>query len=201
MQRLEAYFPQNVAEITLSSLTQWDKDVLLHIKGEELPENFEIHIGYDGISEAYRFPMQKTDGVATVKIPNALFTQTSNIKAWTYVIDSEGCRTTKTIIIPLAKREKPADYTSSAEPSDRDIIQQAIEAAEKATQEANELVTRSAEAAEKATQEANELVTRVSETFQEQTKEFVIISRSDYDAAYQAGTLNDRTIYFVIEDD
>lgn len=127
MQKLEAYFPQNVTEITLESLTQWDKDVLLHISGDELPNSFEIHIGYEGITEAFRFPVQKTDGVATVKIPNKLLQQTRDIKAWTYVIDPEGCRTTKTIIIPVAKREKPADYTSGIEPTQKDAVEQLIE--------------------------------------------------------------------------
>lgn len=127
MQKLEAYFPQNVTEITLGSLTQWDKDVLLHISGDELPEAFEIHIGYEGITEAFRFPVQKTDGVATVKIPNKLLQQTRDIKAWTYLIDPEGCRTTKTIIIPVAKREKPEDYTSGIEPSQKDVVEQLIE--------------------------------------------------------------------------
>jgi hypothetical protein len=136
MQRLKAYFPKNVAEITLDSLTQWDKDVLLHISGEELPETFEIHIGYEGITETYRFPLQKTDGVATVKIPNVLFEQTRSIKAWIYVIDPEGCRTTKTITIPLVKREKPVDYASGIEPSQKDAVEQLIE-------KSNELISTS----------------------------------------------------------
>lgn len=127
MQKLEASFPQSVSEITIDSLTQWDKDILLHISGDELPESFEIHMGYEGISEAYRFPLQKKDGVATVKIPNALFWQTRDIKAWIYVIDSEGCRTTKTINIPLVKREKPADYRTEFEPSQKDAIEQLVE--------------------------------------------------------------------------
>lgn len=127
MQKVEAYFPRDVTEITLNNLTQWDKDVLLHISGEELPNSFEIHIGYEGISEAYRFPLQKTDGVASVKIPNKLLQQTANIKAWIYLIDKEGCRTTKTIIIPVEKREKPADYTSSIEPSQKDVVEKLVE--------------------------------------------------------------------------
>lgn len=127
MQRLEAYFPQNVAEISTDGLTQWDKDVLLHVSGDELPESFEIHIGYEGIFEAFRIPLQKKDGVATVKIPNELLQQTRNIIAWIYVIDSEGCRTQKTITIPLAKRERPADYETSLEPSLKNAVEQLVE--------------------------------------------------------------------------
>lgn len=127
MQRLEANFPQNVAEIVLDSLTQWDKDVLLHVSGDEIPNTFEIHMGYDGISEAYRFPLSKNDGVATVKIPNVLLEQTRNIKAWIYVIDAEGCRTTKTISIPMAKREKPAEYEASLDDPQKDAVEQLIE--------------------------------------------------------------------------
>ncbi len=127
MQRLEAYFPKNVAEIVLDGLTQWDKDVLLHVSGDEIPESFEIHIGYEGIFEVVRIPLRKIDGVATVKIPNELLQQTRDVKAWVYVIDSEGCRTTKTINIPLAKREKPADYETSIEPSQKDAVEQLVE--------------------------------------------------------------------------
>lgn len=127
MQKLEANFPQNVAEIVLDGLTQWDKDVLLHISGEDLPDIFEVHIGYDGISEAFRFPLYKVDGVATIKIPNELLQQTRNIKAWIYVIDSEGCRTVRTINIPMAKREKPAEYESSLDDPQKDAVEQLIE--------------------------------------------------------------------------
>ena len=127
MLKLEAYFPQEVAEIRLNSLTQWDKDVLLHISGDDLPEAFEIHIGYEGIFEAFRFPLQKVDGVATIKIPNELLQQTRNVVAWVYVIDSEGCKTTKTIIIPLEKREKPVDYETAIEPSQKANIEQLLE--------------------------------------------------------------------------
>lgn len=127
MQKLEVVFARGVTEITLDSLMQWDKDILLHISDEELPETFEIHIGYEGIKEADRFPVQKIDGVATVKIPNKVLQQTRNIKAWIYVIDSEGCRTTKTILIPIEKREKPADYTTGIEPSQKDAIERLIE--------------------------------------------------------------------------
>lgn len=138
MQKLEAYFPRDVTELTLDSLTQWDKDVLLHISGDDLPEAFEIHIGYEGIFEAFRIPLKKVDGVATVKIPNELLQQTRSIIAWTYVIDSEGCRTTKAINIPLAVRERPADYTSGIEPSQKDNIEQLIE-------KSNELISASAD--------------------------------------------------------
>lgn len=144
MQRLEAYFPQNVAEISTDGLTQWDKDVLLHISGDELPESFEIHIGYEGIFEAFRIPLQKKDGVATVKIPNELLQQTRNIIAWIYVIDSEGCRTTKTINIPLATRERPADYETDLEPSQKNAVEQLVENTNELIEKAVEL-QRSAE--------------------------------------------------------
>lgn len=142
MQRLEAYFPQNVAEIVLDSLTQWDKDVLLHVSGDDIPETFEIHIGYEGIYEAFRFPVQKVDGIATIKIPNILLQQTRKIKAWIYVSDAEGCRTTKTITIPLAFREKPADYSASIEPTQKDIVEEILENSRKALETVDDLEER-----------------------------------------------------------
>lgn len=153
MKRLEAQFPQNAAEIILDSLTQWDKDVLLHISGDDIPESFEIHMGYEGIFEAIRIPLQKKDGVATVKIPNVLLEQTRDIKAWIYVIDPEGCRTTKTITIPLAVREKPADYETSVEPSQKDAVEQLIE-------RSNELIKSTEDLQEqtKTLQEQNEAI-------------------------------------------
>ncbi len=139
MRKLEAHFSEGVNAITLENLTQWDKDVLLHISGEGMPEVFEIHIGYEGISKAYRFPVATPEETTTIVIPDVLLQQTRTIKAWVYAINTEGCRTEKTITIPVFKRERPADYESSTEPTQKDAIEQLIISTNELIESTNEL--------------------------------------------------------------
>ena len=120
MDRIEAYFAEGVNEVTIDGLTQHDKDVLLHISGDNIPDFFELHMDYYGRASAMRFQLNKVDGVATIKIPNELLKQRKTVRAWVYVIDEEGCRTKKTIILPLIQRNKPDDVVSGMEEEQKD---------------------------------------------------------------------------------
>lgn len=129
MKRLKAVFTEGVTELTLDNLTQWDKDVLLHILAPKIPKSFEIHIGYEGISKTYQVPFNINNNEITISIPNELLQQTKTIKTYIYEIDKEGHRTEKTINIPITKREKPVGYIY--EPTEiieiREIVEQTID--------------------------------------------------------------------------
>ena len=140
MDRIEAYFAQGVNELEIKGLTQHDKDVLLHISGDDIPDFFELHMDYYGRKSAMRFQLNKVDGVATIKIPNELLKQRKTFRAWVYVIGSEGCRTKKTIILPLIPRNKADDIVSGMEEKQKDSVEQLIEASNKLVKSASESI-------------------------------------------------------------
>lgn len=139
MKKLYINIPEGVDGIKVEGLTQWDKDVLLHVQCDELPDLFELHLSCLGMTEAIRYELQKVDGVATVQLPNELLQQSKSIRAWAYEIGSEGCRTQKTIILTVEPRTKPADYVSDMDPSQKDIIEQMIERSNVIIEEAETL--------------------------------------------------------------
>lgn len=138
MDRIEAYFAQGVNELEIKGLTQHDKDVLLHISGDDIPEFFELHMDYYGRACAMRFQLNKVDGVATIKIPNELLKQRKTVRAWVYVIDSEGCRTRKTINFPIIQRNSADDVISGMEEEQKDSVEQLIEASNELVKSASD---------------------------------------------------------------
>jgi hypothetical protein len=139
-EKLIAYFADNVNEIQVDGLTQWDKDRVLSIQFADMPELFEVHISYPSRATAKRLLAKTVNGVANVKIPNEFLQQRKTILAWVYTTDENGCQTVKTVVMPLGLRTKPDDYASSPDPSQKDIVEELIEQSNKLIEETAKIV-------------------------------------------------------------
>lgn len=108
---LNAVFPDNVDEITVHGLTQWDKGQQLKITLSSLPASFEVHFANKREKEAYVVEGTASNGVGTIKIPNILLTKPADAIAWIFETDGEEIgETVATIQLPMKKRAKPSDY-------------------------------------------------------------------------------------------
>lgn len=107
---IKAFFNENVDEITVHGLTQWDKGQRLEITLSSLPASFEVHFSYRRHDMAYVVEATATDGVAVVAIPNLILQQPYDAIAWLYVTEGDAGETIKTINLPIEARTKPSDY-------------------------------------------------------------------------------------------
>lgn len=108
---INAVFLNNVNEITIDGLTQWDKGRKLKITLSSLPANFEVHFANKNADIAYVVKGTASGGVATVLIPNIVLMKPADVVAWVYDSQSDDLgKTIATINLPLVKRTKPADY-------------------------------------------------------------------------------------------
>lgn len=131
---LEANFISGYETVTVQGLTQWDKGQKLQITGlATLPATFQVHFANATTVEAIVMLGSTVAGVGTVDIPNSLLESGLDIKAWIYVIDAEGSETIKTILFPLTKRTKPADFISEPNPTEQSLLEQTMSGVNDAT--------------------------------------------------------------------
>ena len=107
---------------------QWDKGQVLVFHDVPLPTAYRVDFSTDPLSGTAVSMLGGEDGV---QIPDSLLEQGKNIYAWVVVSDGDGERTVYVAEIPVRRRPKPQD----AEPTEQEksIIQQAIEALNKAS--------------------------------------------------------------------
>lgn len=108
---------------------QWDKGQRLVFHGITLPEAYRVDFSNDPSSGTSISMLGNVEGV---DIPNSLFEDGRNVFAWLVLSDGgDDERTVYVAEIPVKKRPKPQD----AEPTEQEksIIQQAIEALNKAS--------------------------------------------------------------------
>ena len=105
---IRAYIPPGIDEITVNGLHQWDYGQVLEIECAEFgTELMEVHFACQGMVVAETSPINFTNGVGTVDIPNKCLELSTPITAWVYGLDGEHGRTLKTIRLPLIERTKP----------------------------------------------------------------------------------------------
>lgn len=92
----------------VDTLYQWDKDQELVIFGLSLPSKPKIHFTNDTMEKAIvRNVEMDGAGIIRVMIPNSLMQQPYKIRVHVCVNE----KTSHTFVIPMIKRNKPADYT------------------------------------------------------------------------------------------
>lgn len=96
-------------------LYQWSYGQKLEIHGLDLPRAVEVHFAaVDGTEATVRIGTT-VDKVTTVPIPDVLFEQEMDIKAYVYLSDSQSGETIKTVNMPMTPRQKPEGWHGSEE--------------------------------------------------------------------------------------
>lgn len=97
---------------TVDSLSQWDKDQILQIRGLSLGFAPEIHFTNATMDNAIvRQSTVDTDGVIYADIPNSLLQKPYSIKVYICGYEDGAFKTLYSMLIPVEARNKPNDYT------------------------------------------------------------------------------------------
>lgn len=97
---------------TVDSLSQWDKDQILQIRGLSLGFAPEIHFTNATMDNAIvRQSTVDTDGVIYADIPNSLLQKPYSIKVYICIYEDGAFKTLYSMLIPVEARNKPNDYT------------------------------------------------------------------------------------------
>lgn len=105
---IKALFPQGADQITVNGLHQWDYGQQLQIEATDLSAMIEVHFACIGMKDAIVRPSAVISGKATVAIPDVCLEQSAPITAWIFEIKGSAGTTTKTIILPVISRARPA---------------------------------------------------------------------------------------------
>ncbi len=111
---IKARFNTGEKSITLNALYQWDYGHKLEIEADDISDSVvEVHFSYSVLKDAIVNSCSISGGKGIVPIPNRCFEQSETITAWVYEIEKTNgvitkCTTTKTIIIPVIARLRPA---------------------------------------------------------------------------------------------
>lgn len=134
-------------------LWKYDKGMILHVEGVELPEWVEIHFSNTGDGTTTLGLMHNGE----VEIPNVYFETGKDIVAYFYLHTGDSGYTTYQVIIPVKSRPKPNDGEPTV--TQEEALDAAIEALNTSAQEAAE----SAESAEASAVRAEEAAASIDE--------------------------------------
>lgn len=126
VKNLEVIFTEDSLTVTVSGLTQWDRNRQLYIKGLDLPTGIEIHFADSINLEAIvMIGTKQEDGSTKVDIPNILLENPYDIHAWIYLITGEEAMTVRDIYLKIEARAKPQNFVSK-NPDAEDLLQDMI---------------------------------------------------------------------------
>lgn len=119
----------NFANCELSTiatgLTQWDYGQVLQISGLSAPGGTEVHYALERSNmEAVISIAELKDGDLYSRIPNRLLESGEDLKAYVYIADEDSGETIRKVILPVERRQKPGDYSTSEE---KDLLRRLIE--------------------------------------------------------------------------
>ena len=112
---IRATFNDNEEYIRVNGLTQWDYGQELQIIGLGLVQNAEVHFALEGCREARIQTVKIENEILYARIPDKLLEKGENIKAYVYLATPDHGETIKTIAMPVVRRPRPDDYSSTGE--------------------------------------------------------------------------------------
>lgn len=106
---IKVTFPAGENSVTVRGLYQWDYGQTLEIEAVDLgSEIAEVHFACAGMDEAIVRPCTFSGNIGTVTIPDQCLEQSSAISAWVYLPSVTQGHTSKTIVLPITARVRPA---------------------------------------------------------------------------------------------
>ena len=113
---ITAEFKDDVVNLQVTNLFQWDVNQVLKIAGIEFGSSpVEVHFcNKKSTSALVVNSTAPTGGYVFANIPNTLLTEPYDIVAYVYQTDGSRRSTIKTVTIPVVKRQKPNDYRDTS---------------------------------------------------------------------------------------
>lgn len=93
------------------ALTQYDSNIVLQIKGLDVPGNVQVHFAKKGMEAIVKIPEVDQDKNISVTVPNSILQYDGEMTVYVYSLDASTGKTYKSITFFVNPREKPQGYT------------------------------------------------------------------------------------------